>query len=104
MATGCVEIVAEKLFVVWERCGPHSQGCPKLCKPFGRTLGVSSFANLCAGIDSRRICLKSHENQWGIEETESLRQRMEEDLVKIKANRTLVLSFFGAKKVAYTDD
>ena len=39
-----------------------------------------------------------------LKQNESLRQRVEEDLVKIKDNRPLVRSFFGAKTVAYAAD
>jgi transposase len=35
---------------------------------------------------------------------ESLRKRVEEDLIKIQFNRPLVRSFFGAKSVAYAAD
>ena len=35
---------------------------------------------------------------------ESLRDRVEEDLVKIKADPRLVRSFFGAKSVSYAKD
>jgi len=36
-----------------------------------------------------------------LKQNESLRQRVEEDLIKIQDNRPLVRSFFGAKTVAY---
>ncbi len=39
-----------------------------------------------------------------LKQNESLRQRVEEDLVKIQDNRPLVRSFFGAKSVAYAAD
>jgi len=39
-----------------------------------------------------------------LKQNESLRQRVEEDLVKIHDNRPLVRSFFGAKTVAYAAD
>jgi transposase len=39
-----------------------------------------------------------------LKQNESLRQRVEEDLVKIQDNRPLVRSFFGAKTVAYAAD
>ncbi len=39
-----------------------------------------------------------------LKQNESLRQRVEEDLVRIQENRPLVRSFFGAKTVAYAAD
>jgi transposase len=39
-----------------------------------------------------------------LKQNESLRQRVEDDLVKIQNNRPLVRSFFGAKTVAYAAD
>jgi transposase len=39
-----------------------------------------------------------------MKQNESLRQRVEADLVKIQVNRPLVGSFFGAKTIAYADD
>jgi transposase len=39
-----------------------------------------------------------------LKQNESLRQRVEEDLVKIHNNRPLVRSFFGEKTVAYAAD
>ena len=39
-----------------------------------------------------------------LKQNESLRKRVEEDLVKIQDNRPLVRSFFGAKTVAYAAD
>ena len=39
-----------------------------------------------------------------LKQNESLRQRVEADLVKIQDNRPLVRSFFGAKTVAYAAD
>jgi transposase len=39
-----------------------------------------------------------------LKQNESLRQRVEEDLVKIHDDRPLVRSFFGAKTVAYAAD
>ena len=39
-----------------------------------------------------------------LKQNESLRDRVEEDLLKIKANRKLVRSFFGAPSVVYPSD
>jgi transposase len=39
-----------------------------------------------------------------LKQNESLRERVEQDLVNIKNNRKLVRSFFGAKSVAYVND
>ena len=39
-----------------------------------------------------------------LKQNESLRQRVEEDLVKIQDNRPLVRSFFGADTVVYAAD
>jgi transposase len=39
-----------------------------------------------------------------LKQNESLRDRVEEDLLKIKANRKLVRSFFGAPSVVYASD
>jgi transposase len=39
-----------------------------------------------------------------LKQGESLRKRVEEDLIKIQFNRPLVRSFFGAKSVAYAAD
>src|ERR1035441_9663289 len=39
-----------------------------------------------------------------LKKDESLRKRVEEDLINIQFNRPLVRSFFGAKSVAYADD
>lgn len=39
-----------------------------------------------------------------LKQNESMRQRVEEDLASIQANRSLVRSFFGAESVAYAAD
>ena len=39
-----------------------------------------------------------------LKKDESLRKRVEEDLINIQFNRPLVRSFFGAKSVAYAAD
>ena len=39
-----------------------------------------------------------------LKKNESLRKRVEEDLLKIRSNRSLVRSFFGASSVAYAAD
>jgi len=39
-----------------------------------------------------------------LKKNESLRQRVEEDLIMIQFNRPLVRSFFGAKSVVYAAD
>lgn len=39
-----------------------------------------------------------------LKQNESLRERVEEDLVRIQGDRKLVRSFFGAESVAYTTD
>ena len=39
-----------------------------------------------------------------LKRNESLKARIEEDLTKIKANKRLVRSFFGAKTVVYAKD
>jgi transposase len=39
-----------------------------------------------------------------LKQNESIRQRVEEDLASIQANRSLVRSFFGAESVAYAAD
>ena len=87
---------------------PQSQGGQEIRGEFGGRLELHPLPTYAPDLNPDEFVWSYMKNNGvskkPLKKDESLRKRVEEDLVMIQFNRPLVRSFFGAKSVAYAAD